>query len=69
MPRTDDRIAYVEGQVSEISQGLTDIRAAIRHLEQRFDALDGRMSQQFMWLVGIQATTLAAIIIALMSRG
>ena len=68
MPRFDDRVAYMEGQVSELSQALSDVRAAVRHLEQRFDALDGKISRQFMWLVGIQVTTLAAIVAALISR-
>jgi glutathione S-transferase len=56
------------------------VEAAIRHLEQRtdtrfdtvdrrFDALDAKMSRQFMWLAGVQITTLVAIVAALISRG
>jgi len=62
MPAVEERIARLEGQVSEISLALVDLRAAIRHLEQRFDALEAKMSRQFMWLVGIQVTTLLAVV-------
>jgi hypothetical protein len=73
------RVAYVEGQVSEQSRALVEIRDSMRHLEQRtdarfdavdgrFDALDDKISRQFMWVVGIQVTTLVAIVGALLSR-
>lgn len=69
MRGVQERVAHVEGQVSELSQRLTTVEAAIHHLEQRMDArfetLDGKMSRQFMWLVGIQVTTLAAIMTTL----
>lgn len=66
MPAVEGRVAHLEGQVSELSQALVDLRASIRHLEQRidarFDSLEDKMSRQFMWIVGIQMTTLLAII-------
>lgn len=78
--RLDARVARVEGHVSELSLRLTGVEDAIRHLEQRtdarfdavdrrFEALDEKMSRQFTWLVGIQITTLVAIVAALISRG
>ena len=68
------------GQVSELSIRLSGVEAAIHHLEQRtdarfdavdrrFEALDDKISRQFTWLVGIQITTLVAIVAALISRG
>lgn len=80
MPRTEERVAHVEGQVNELSLRLSGVEAAIRHLEQRMDSrfetldrrvdvLDGKVSRQFMWLVGIQITTLVAIVVAFISRG
>jgi hypothetical protein len=75
MPAVEERIARLEGQVGEISLRLTGIEAAIRHLELRFDALEDKMSRQFMWIVGIQVTTLltvipmlGAIVVTLLSR-
>jgi len=36
--------------------------------DRRIDALDGKMSRQFMWLVGLHVMTLTAIIGALLAR-
>ena len=73
MARVEERVAHLEGQMIESSQGLSEVKGAIRHLEERvdarFEALDGKVSRQFMWLVGIQVTTLVAVVAALISRG
>ena len=45
----------------EHSRQIDGIREAI-------DSLDGKVSRQFMWLVGIQVTTLVAIVAALVAR-
>jgi hypothetical protein len=44
-------------------------------IDRRFDAVDGhiaaldtKMSRQFMWLVGLQVTTFAAILAAVLAR-
>ena len=97
MPTLEERVAYLEGQVSEHTQTLIDIRDSIRQLERRcdgrFDTVDSshggarrqdrpphrraegesqrarrQMSRQFSWLVGIQVTTLVAIVGALLAR-
>jgi hypothetical protein len=79
MSTLEERVAYLEGQVSEYTHILVDIRDSIRQLERRFDArLDGvdrrtealedKMSRQFSWVVGIQVTTLLAIVGALLAR-
>ena len=82
----EERVADLEGQVSEQSHAVIDIRDALRRLEERIDArfdstdrridgiddrvsrcwesLSGKMSRQFVWLVGMQVTTLAAILVA-----
>ena len=69
MARVEERVAHLEGQVNELSQGLEGVKGAIRHL-------DDKVSRQFMWLVGIQVTTLVAgvttlvaVVAALISRG
>jgi hypothetical protein len=36
--------------------------------DRRFDGLDDKMSRQFVWLVGIQVTTLVAMVGALLAR-
>jgi hypothetical protein len=71
--------AYLEGQVNEHVHTLVDIRESVRQLERRcearFDAVDRRLegldekiARHFTWLVGIQVTTLVAIVGALLAR-
>jgi hypothetical protein len=54
-------MGYLEGRMEEQSQMLQELRAAVRHL-------DDRMSRQFTWTIGIQITTLVAVLVALISR-
>ena len=101
MSTLEERVAYLEGQVSEHTQTLIDIRDSIRQFERRVDLrldtidrridgledklgrriegledkldrrteiLEDKMSRQFVWLVGIQVTTLVAIVGALLAR-
>jgi hypothetical protein len=56
-----ERLAFLEGRIVEHSRQIDGIREAI-------DNLDGKVSRQFMWLVGIQVTTLVAIVAALVAR-
>lgn len=107
MSSLEERVAYIEGQVSEQSHALMAVRDAVRSLELRMDArfegvdrrfegidrrfeavdrrfdaidrrfdtvdrridgLDDKVSRQFVWLVGLQVTTLIAIVGALLTR-
>ena len=38
MPSIEERVAYLEGQVSEQSHALLEVRDSVRHLEQRMEA-------------------------------
>jgi hypothetical protein len=84
----DERLALLEGRVSEHSRMFPDLREAIaslgRRLDKRMDRLDSRldglerrlrgdlgmlrteMTGQFRWIVGIQVTTLIAVVAALL---
>ena len=46
MPTLEERVAYIEGQVSEQSHALLEVRDTVHHLEQRmgarFEAVDRR---------------------------
>jgi hypothetical protein len=57
----DARMGYLEGRMEEQSQMLQELRSAVRHL-------DDKMSRQFTWTIGIQITTLVAVLVALISR-
>jgi uncharacterized coiled-coil protein SlyX len=96
----EERVAFIEGQVSEQSHAMVEVREAVRMLEhrvdgrfeamdrrfeaidrrfeavdrrfdtvdRRIDALDEKLSRYFVWLVGLQVTTLVAIVGALLTR-
>jgi tetrahydromethanopterin S-methyltransferase subunit G len=86
MPTIEERVAYIEGQVSEQSHAIIEVRDALRGLEHRMesrfeavdrrfdtvdrrvDVLDEKVSRQFVWQVGLQVTTLVAIVGALLAR-
>ena len=90
MATLEERVAYLEGQVSEHSHTQVEIRDSVRQLERRFDArfdqlerrfearfdvhdrrfeaLDEKVSRHFTWLVGIQVSTLIAIVGVLLAR-
>jgi uncharacterized coiled-coil protein SlyX len=38
VPTIEERVAYLEGQVSEQSHALLEVRDSVRHLEQRMEA-------------------------------
>jgi uncharacterized coiled-coil protein SlyX len=57
----DARMGYLEGRMEEQSQMLQELRAAVRHL-------DDKTSRQFTWTIGVQITTLVAVLVALLSR-
>jgi hypothetical protein len=75
----EEGVAYLEGQVSEHTNTMLDIRDSVRQLERRmearfdvvdrrFEGMDDKISRQFTWVVGIQLTTLVAILGALLAR-
>jgi hypothetical protein len=66
-------------QVNEHTNTMLDIRESVRQLEprmearfdvidRRFEGMDDKISRQFTWVVGIQVTTLVAILGALLAR-
>lgn len=61
MTADTERLAFLEGRVVEHSRQIDGIREAIANM-------DEKMSRQFTWLVGIQVTTLVAIVAALLAQ-
>jgi uncharacterized protein Yka (UPF0111/DUF47 family) len=76
MGTLQERVSYLEGKVEDIRDLLTELNRRVDRIEQRIDrvehridGLDDKMSRQFLWLVGIQVTTLIAVVGAVLSRG
>ena len=93
MNTVEERVAFVEGRVSEhgrmmdlLRQSIVSLEERLRAFEQpvdqrlaavdqrfasideRLNALDEKMSRSFTWLVGLQVTTLIAVVGALHAR-
>lgn len=71
----EERVAFVEGRLVEQSALFADLRAAIARLEQqmnrRFEQVEARLDRiegNFRWIVGIQITTLIAVLAAFAAR-
>jgi len=64
----EERFVAIDQRFVAIDQRFAGIDQRFVGLDQRIDNLDAKVSRQFMWLVGIQMTTLAAIVAALVAR-
>ena len=47
MPTLEERVAYLEGQVSDHSHALMEVRDSVRHLELRMDARFEAVDRRF----------------------
>jgi archaellum component FlaC len=47
MPTIEERVAYIEGQMSEQSHALLELRDAIRHMDQKMDARFDLIERRF----------------------
>jgi uncharacterized coiled-coil protein SlyX len=64
----EQRFAAIDQRFAAIDQRFASVDQRLNSLDLRIDGLDAKMSRQFMWLVGIQVTTLVAIVAALVAR-
>ena len=71
MPTLEERIATLEGRMTadlreEMQRGFAETRqefAVMRsEMARGFERMEDRMHRQFMWIVGIQLTTMITII-------
>jgi len=62
----EERIDRMDCRFGRMEQRLAalDGDRSLDKIDRRFDALEAKMSRQFVWLVGMQVTTLAAVVAA-----
>jgi hypothetical protein len=83
MQTLEERVAYLEGQVSDFDTRFDQLERRFEArfdqlerrfetrfdvIDRRFEGLDDKVARHFTWLVAIQVTTLVAIIGALLAR-
>jgi len=61
MAALGERVGQLEGRMQEQSQGISELKDSVARL-------DDKMSRQFVWLVGMLVTVLAAVVGGLLSR-
>ena len=57
----DRRFEAVDRKFEVIDRKFEAIDRKFELVDRRFDSLDGKMSRQFLWLVGLSVTTLATM--------
>jgi len=71
--RVDQRIDRVDQRLDRLEQRMEARFEAVDRrfetIDHRFIAIEEKMSRQFLWIVGIQITTLIAVVGAVLSRG
>jgi chromosome segregation ATPase len=66
--RMDGRFEAVDRRFEAVDRRFEAVDRRFEAVDRSLSALDDKLSRQFMWLVGIQVTTLAAIVGALLAR-
>jgi hypothetical protein len=62
MPATEQRVAYLEAKMEEVSKDVSDLKIAIAALDTKMDRRFDRVESRFYWVLGMQFTLLLAII-------
>jgi len=65
MDRLEQRMDGLDRKVDRYRE---ELAARIDRLDLRLDSLDAKVSRQFVWLVGIQVTTLVTVLGAVLAR-
>ena len=67
LARLDQRM---EGRFNALDQRMDGValKESVARLDLRMDALEEKISRQFLWMVGIQITILMAVLGAVLSR-
>ena len=64
----DQRFVSIDQRFASIDRRFASIDQRLAGLDQRIDHLDAKVSHQFMWTIGVQVTTLVAIVATLVAR-
>jgi len=65
----DHRFDAIDRRFEAIDRRFETVDRRFDGVDHRIDRLDDKMSRQFLWLVGLQVTTLIAVVSALLARG
>ena len=63
--KLDQRVERLDQRVEKLDQRIDRLEQRVDTLDKRVDKLDSRVEKQFLWVAGIQMTTLITIIAGL----
>ena len=64
----EDRFPGIDRRFEAVDRRFDAVDRRFDGVDRRIDLLDEKVSRQFVWLVGLQVTTLVAIVGALLAR-
>ncbi len=69
LPAAQERVSYLEGKMDEMSNTLTRVEGLLTSLDHKFMSLDQKVDRRFdssfMWMFGVQVTTLLTLVAGL----
>ena len=72
MVALEERVGHLEGRMQDLPQAIRDLGTDVARLDAKLSdsvaRLDEKISRQFVWLVGMLVTVLAAVVGGLVSR-
>ncbi len=63
--RIEQRFEAVDRRFEGVDRRFESMDRRFEGMDRRFDQLDAKVSRQFVWLVGVQVMTLAAVVTSL----
>lgn len=64
----DRRFEAIDRRFEAIDRRFEAVDRRFEGIERRLDAIDHRIANQFLWVVGLQVTTIAAVFTAILAR-
>jgi len=66
MSTVEERVSYLEAKMEDCSKGIADLRDRLVALEQKMERRFDQIDHRFMWVLGVQFSTLFTMIAILL---
>ena len=66
MSTVEQRVSFREAKMEDLSRAIADVRDLVIRLEEKMERRFDQIDRRFMWMIGVQFTTLFTIIAVLL---
>ena len=66
MSMLEQRVSFHEAKMEDVSKMIADVRDLVLRLEEKMERRFDQMDRRFMWVIGVQFTTLFTMIAVLL---